>query len=294
MKINVEETLKAADITDWTPILVYSEVLEGARRPLAFLEVVKEDFSLIGKDGSTLHVPKATQLTAGEDTETNVASGISASDKTISSVSISPTNIIYSAVELTDYLLEDFVSLDLVRLHLRNMGSAVMEKLDSNIKDVLAAGYGVLYTEDTAMDYTTVSTALANMEENGWMVDPNTPPFLIVNPMAAATMAQDTKFTETPRFYASDPSRLLGEAGMYSECRVLKTSLLANTGNAYIVYPPNYKFGPSVILAWKRRIRVNTERYENKEITYYITTIRAKSGVVQAHGVCRINITTTP
>jgi len=294
MKVNVEETLKAADITDWTPILVYSEVLEGARRPLVFLEVCKEDFSLIGKDGHTLHVPKATQLSAGEDTETNVASGISASDKTISSVTIQPTNIIYSAVELTDYLLEDFGSLDLVRLHLRNMGSAVMEKLDGNIRDVLAAGYGVLYTEASNMDYDTVSTALATMEENSWMVDPNTPPFLIVNPMSAATMAQDTKFIETPRFYASDPSRLLGEAGMYSECRVLKTSLLANTGNAYIVFPPDYKFGPSVILAWKRKIRVKSERYENKEITYFITTIRAKSGVVQAYGVCRINIQTTP
>lgn len=294
MKINVEETLKAADITDWTPILVYSEVLEGARRPLAFLEVCREDFSLIGKDGHTLHIPKATQLSAGEDTETNVAAGVSASDKTISSVNIQPTNIIYSAVELTDYLLEDFGSLDLVRLHLRNMGSAVMEKLDSNVRDVLAAGYGVLYTEASNMDFTTISTALANMEENAWMVDPNTPPFVIVPPMAAATMVQDTKYVETPRFYAQSPDRLLGEAGLYAGCRVLKTSLLANSGNAYIVFPPDYKFGPSVILAWKRRIRVKSERYENKEITFYMTTIRAKSGVVQAYGVCRINIQTTP
>jgi len=295
MKVVIEEVLKAADISGtFAPFLIYSEVMEGARRPLAFLDVCREDFSLIGRDGAIIHVPTATQLTASEDTETNIAtSGMGSADKTISSVSITATAIIYSAVELTDSLLEDYISLDLIRLHFRNMGYAVMEKLDANVEGVLAAGFGVLHTCAT-VNFVAISDALAAMEANSWIPDANNPPFCIVSPVAASTMVQDTKFVETPRFYGQAPDALAGEAGLYCGCRVLKTPLLAATGKNYIVFPPNYKFGPSVILAWKRRVRVKEDYYVNKEIHYYVTTLRAKSAVVQAYGVCRINCTTTP
>jgi len=49
-----------------------------------------------------------------------------------------------------------------------------------------------------------------------------------------------------------------------------------------------------VVLAWKRRLTVKNERYENKAYTYYITSIRANAAVVQADGVARIEISATP
>lgn len=293
----VEETLMADTIrATYAPFLIYSEVMEGARRPLIFLEIVREDFSLIGTDGSKIEVPTATQLSAGEDTETNVAAGIGGSTKTIGTISISATAIIYCAADITDSLLEDYPHLDAIRLNLRNMGSAVMEKLDGNIRDVLAAGYGV-YNAVANLGFDECIDSLADMEDNSWIPDANNPPFLCVSPQQCAYLVKLTKFVETPRFYGQSPDRLLGEAGLWAGMRVMKTPALKKSGQqsyALIVFPPDYKFGPSIILAWKRRLRVRTERYENKEITYYITTLRAKSEVVQAYGVCRIDITNTP
>lgn len=293
--ITIEETLRAADIP-WSPFLVYSQILEGAREPLVFLDVCLEVFDLIGRDGSIFHFPTASQLTATSSSETQVVDSgapCTEEDKTIGKVTVTVDTILWSSVKLSDILLEDYPSIDWVRLHFKNMGAAVMELLNSNVLGVLAAGFGVLSTCAT-LNYVAVSNAVAACENNQWIVDPNTPPFLIANPDACATMAQDTQFVETPRFYASDPTRLLGEMGMYAECRVLKSPLLNGTGNAYIVYPPNYKFGPSVAIVWKRRLRVKSEYHTCYEKTEYVTSIRAKSAVVQALGVCRINITTTP
>lgn len=296
--ITIEETLMADSMiaAGFAPFLIYSEVMEGARRPLVFLEVVKEDFSLIGADGRTIEVPTATQLSASEDTETNVASGMSASDKTISTITITATNIIFCATEVTDAFQEEYPSLDIIRLNLRNMGSAVMEKIDANIRDVLAAGYGV-YSSVTTLNYDALVDALATMKDNSWIADPTNPPFLLISPMQEKVFLKDTKFVETPRFYSGDASLLHGEAGVLAGCRVLVTPALKKVGAqsyALIVFPPNYKYGPSIVFAWKRRLRAKTERYESKEVQYTVVTARGKSGVVQSLGVQRIDITSTP
>lgn len=297
MKITIQETLLADDlISTLAPFLIYSEILEGARRPLVFLDVVRDDFSLIGKDGRTIEVPIMTQLSASEDSETNVAAGVSPSDKTISTKTITVTNILYCATQVSDCFVEEYPSLDIMRTNLRNMGAAVLTKLDSNIRDVLAAGYGVYKTTAT-LDYDAIIEGLSDMEDNSWIVDSTTPPFLLVSPKQCVTLMKDTKFVETPRFYAQSPDRLYGEVGLYAGCRIMKTPALKKTAMqsyALIVFPSNYKFGPSIILAWKRRLRVRTERYETKELEFSITTCRAKSEVVQALGVMRIDITSTP
>ena len=202
------------------------------------------------------------------------------------------STFIYCAVQLSDILVEDYPNIPWLRENLRNAGSAVMERIDADIEGAFAAGYGVLHTA-TSLIYDEVIDAQSAMENNNWMFD-GVMPFLIVSPDAAATLVKDTKFVETERFYGRKPDALKGEAGVYAGCIVLKTSLLNDTGRAYIVFPPNSRYGPVTILAWKRKLRIKSEYYANKEHSYYTTTARVTPTVTQANGICRINITSTP
>jgi N4-gp56 family major capsid protein len=296
-KITIQETLlSGSDIVSagFAPYLLYSEVLEGARRPLAFLQIVKEDFSLIGKDGYTINFMKATKLTAAQKTEAEMSSGITANAKTMSKVPLTVPDVIVSAVEFTDILTEDFPSIDWARLKLRNMGAAVMEYLDALVYGVIAASGGSTTTA-ASLTYGVVMDTLAEMENLNWIADDVNAPFLILSPIEASYLMQDTAFVDARRYTTAQLSRIVeGEAGMFAGCRVLKTPYLKDSSYVFIVFPSDGSNGPVVILAWKRRLTVKNERYESKAYTYYITSIRANAAVVQADGVSRITISATP
>jgi hypothetical protein len=295
-QITIQEVLESANV-NYGAFLVYNEVLEGARRPLVFFETITEDFSLIGATGTQIYVPTATQLTATKLTSTiedTVSAGMVVSNKTINKIVIAVTSFIYSCVSMTDILKEDYPNIDWMRLHLHNMGKAVYEQIDADIASAYAAGYGV-YSAVTTLDYTGLTNSLAHMANNKWMADPSNPPFLICSPQEAATLIQDTRFIQTDRYYNGVSStNLEGERGVYAGCRVLVTPLLAGLGQAFIVFPPNFKWGPVAILAWKRQMRVREQRYEEKELSIFATTARVTPVVVQSLGIMRIDISTTP
>lgn len=298
-KITIQETLlSGSDVVaaGFAPYLLYSEVIEGARRPLAFLQIVKEDFSLIGKDGYTINFMKASQLSAAQKTESEMSSGITASAKAITKVSLTVPDVIVSAVEFTDILMEDHPSIDWVRLKLRNMGAAVMEYLDALVySTIAAAGGSTTKTTEASLTYGVVMDTLARMENLNWVADDANPPFLILSPAEASYLMQDTAFVDARRYTAKNLEHIVeGEIGMYAGCRVLKTPYLKDKSYVFIVFPPDGPNGPVVVLAWKRRLTVKNERYENKAYTYYITSIRANAAVVQADGVARIEISATP
>lgn len=297
--VTIEETLKGSDVDSALsvgPYLIYAEVLEGARRPLAFLEAAGEDTSLIGKAGNTIKFLKASQLSATHVTEANmIGSGMSAGDKTMSAVSVSVTGVIYSAVELSDILMEDYPNIDWVRLHLRNMGKAVMEYLDADTKDVIQAASGTATKSCSDLSYDTIIDALAALENNNFVPDPRNPPYLIASPDAVAALMKDTKFVTSERYTAYEISRMVeGEAGHFAGCRVLKSSLLDGTGHAYIIFPSDAGYGPIVTVVWKRRLTVKNDYIATKGYTYFVTTIRAKAVVVQPEGICKISITNSP
>jgi len=299
MKVTVEETLAASDVTTALttgPYLIYSEVLEGARRPLVFLQCVEEMFDLIGKAGNTIKFLKASQLSASSTTESSMlSSGMSASDKSLSAVSVSVSNVIYSATELSDILAEDYPNISWLRVHLRNMGKACMEYLDAHVKDTIIAASGVSTHSCTNLDYGEVLDAKATLENNEWYADPNNPPFLYVSPDAAAYIMKDTAFVSTERYTTSEVANMVqGELGRFAGLRLMKSSLLDGTGYALIVHPPDGPNGPVVVLAWKRRLTVKNEREEKYGYTYFNTTLRAKAVVVQAAGICKISISSSP
>lgn len=300
MKITIEETLAASDVTTALttgPYLIYSEVLEGARRPLAFLQVAEENFDLIGQNGHTIQFLSATQLSASSITEANMLStGMTAADKTLSAVSVEVPDIIYSAIQLSDILAEDYPKINLVQLHFRNMGKAVMEFLDALAYSTISGTAGIVtYDAGAGMDYTDLTNALAAMENNDWVPDMANPPFLITSPDQAAILMQSTTFVTTERYTAYELSRIVqGETGVYAGMRVLKSSLLDGTGLSFIVYPPDSEYGPVVLVAWKRRVTLKNEREEKFGYTYFGTTIRAKPVVVQPKGVCKISTSASP
>lgn len=292
----VQEVLESAHV-NYGAFLIYSEVLEGARRPLVFFDTITEDMSLIGSTGTQIYVPTATQLSATKLTssiEDTIVSGFTVANKTISRVTISVTVFIYSSISMTDILKEDYPNIDWLRLHLHNMGKAVLEQIDADIESTYAAGFGVLQTV-SALDFGAVQDAIAAMAANKWMVEQDNPPYLVISPAVAAGLVKDTRFLVTERYYAGPyPDALEGERGFYAGCRVLVTPLLAGTGKSYIIFPPNFKWGPVALLAWKRKMRVREQRYEDKELSIFATTARCIPVVTQAYGICRINITTTP
>jgi hypothetical protein len=325
-KIKIQEVLESANV-NYGAFLIYSEVIEGARRPLVFFDTVQEDFSLIGSTGVTIFVPTATQLAATKLTssiEDTISGGFTVANKLISKVRIDVTVFIYSAISLTDILKEDYPNIDWLRLHLHNMGKAVLEEIDADICSAYGVasssfydsnasvgqyaydytgpdgfgGYGAYPSSVTTMaksafDYTAITNALAAMAAMKWMAEPDNPPFLIMAPEDAAKLVQDTRFLLAARYYAGvTPDKLEGEVGLFAGCRVLQTPLLSGTGtrNAFIVFPPNFKWGPVAILAWKRKMRVREMRYEDKELSIFATTARCIPVVIQALGILMFNL----
>jgi len=298
--LTIEETLQASDVTTALttgPYLIYSQMFEAPRRPLVFLAVVGEDNSLIGNDGTTIKFMTMGHLSASEATEgTITSSGMGAADKSLSSALVTIDKVIYSAVELSDILMEDYPKVDWVQKNLGNMGAAVLEKLDANVKDVLVAGgTDVTVGSVSALGYGNVVDSLALMENSNWTADDATVPFLIVSPDCAGALMKDTLFVDARRYTAYEVSKMVeGEIGMFAGCRVLKSSLLNGTGYAFIVFPPESKYGPVALIAWKRKMTVKNEYFTKNAYTYYTTTIRAKAVVTQAGGVGKILISSSP
>ena len=296
--ITIEETLEAADVDTALvagPYLIYSEMFEGPRRPLVFLATCGEDRSLIGSTGNTIKFLTASHLSASEDTEQNiVTSGMAIGTKTLSMADVSVNTVIWSAVQLSDILLEDYPNIAWVQKQLANMGSAVLEKLDANVKDVFVAGGTEVYN-GSALAYGNVIDALATMENSNWIADDENMPFLIVAPDVAGALMKDTSFVDARRYTAYEVSKMVeGEIGAFAGCRVLKTSLLDGTGHGFIVFPPDGKYGPVALIAWKRPLTVKNEYFTKNAYTYYVTSIRAKGVVTQAGGVGKLILTSSP
>lgn len=314
-EITIEETLtSSAVVTALTvaPFLIYSEVFELARRPLVFLTLPLEDFSLIGETGNVIRGMFTSHLAASTIAEANLVNpslGMAATTKTVTMWSVTVTDPIYAATNLSDILSEDFPKIDWVRLHLRNMGLAILEYLDASVADTLEAGAGVTHPTTAGMSYVEVTNALAKMENQNWVVDDNNPPFLIVSPDSKAVLLQDTRFLDSKRYTLYNLGKMIeGEIGLFAGCRVLTSPLLAGTGvggtpsdvtqgvdsYAYIVFPNDTGRGPVMLMAWKRRLETRNFYWTQWAYTYYVSSVRAKPVMVQSYGACKITITTTP
>ena len=314
-EISIEETLTAATVVSGlgaSPFLIYSEVFELPRRPLVFLALPLEDFSLIGATGNTIRGMFLTHMYASTISEANLVNpsvGMVATTKSVSNWYVSVTVPIFAATNLSDILLEDFPQIEWVRIHLRNMGLAIMEYIDASIADLYESGAGVQYTVSAGSTYTDITKALAKMENANWVVDSANPPFFIASPDTCAALLNSTQFLDSKRYTLYDLGRMMeGEIGQFAGCRVLKTPLLAGTGiggtpsdtnqgvdsYSYIVFPNDTGRGPVTLLAWKRRLQTRNFYWTQWAYTYYVSSVRVKPVLVQSTGVCKMTISSTP
>ena len=299
MKVNIEETLASTDmVTALTnsPYLIYSEVLEGARRPLVFLQVVKEIKDLIGEQGNRYQFLKSTHMSATKSSESNMLSGMASSDKSIDAVDVSVTDIIWCAAQLSDFLKENFPKIDFVQMHMNNMGKAVMEYLDAYVNTVLHAASGTeTFDAGSVFEYEDIIDALTEAKDEDWIPDAGNPPFLLISAGASGSILKDATFVSTERYTAGSlASMVAGEVGKIGGCRVLESSLLAGTGDAYIVFPSDGINGPVIAMIWKRELRVTNIYVPQSGYAYFNTSIRAIPVVVQAKGIVKITISGSP
>jgi len=303
MQVSIEETLEYNDLPSELKLWVISdEIIEGARLPLIFLQLLKENHELIGKIGRRLTFPTATQLSAsGFSTLTDAEypekwlanNNFTVSDKTISRVNVDVTMLVYCAVEVSDVLLEDMPAIDWVRLNLRNAGKAIGEYMESAAYALFEVGKG--YTHNCAtLTYGEIIDAKATMKNAYWIPE-GFSPFLVVSPDAEATLLKNTDYITTERYTAGQIATMVqGESGQYAGCHVLVSPLLDDTGDAFIIFPNDTKYGTVSVLVWKRTLRVKSDYELDDETTKYVSTVRYGMGVVQSGGVLLFQISASP
>ena len=299
----ISEVLEFKDLPSELRMKVVSEeIIEGARLPLLFTQVFNQE-SLVGKDGRIMYFIKATQLSASaisdvsyDEPETTLASGLSfASEKTVTTVNVLVSDLIYCAGELSDVLSEDYPSVDWQRLTLKNMGLAIGEYIEGAIETVLESASGVVEKTVASISFGAVEDALAAMADNFWIASEDARPFLFVSPAEASYLLQDTTFVESRRYTTNDLEHMVdGEIGLYAGCRVMVHPALKDSSYAYIIFPSDTKYGTVGCLVWKRMLRTKSEYVIEKEKTQFLVSARVKFGVIQPLGICRIYISATP
>jgi hypothetical protein len=297
--IYIEETLKSSDIpADLKPHLVYGEIQFGARKPTPFVQVVREDTSLIGQRGTKISIEFDAQMTASTASESTIDSaGYSASELSITDIDIVIGDEVYAAFKISKTLLEDKPDVDWVRNQLQNAGLAVTEYLDAAIRDALITGAGttkaVAITGTTAV--TDLNNAVTEMKKKHWYPEAGNPFICFLPNEPANDILNSTTFTTTERYTAGSLDTIVqGEIGRIAGMKVVETSAFSTpqTGAPYlglIVAPPTHSFGPSTILAWKRKMDVVVKPQEEYARTMYVVSARYGIGVVNSDAICLLS-----
>ena len=305
--VTIEETLLTTDMytafNSVYPFMIYSEILEGARRPLCFLEALAENFDLVGATGDIIRFLRwdtnLSGYSASYDIESEMDStGVTAQDigaYLAANVTVQCSTIYAGATTIGDYIKENYPNIDWIRFLIRNIGKSVMEEIEEDAYDVLAAASGVNTVSAASIAYSVVLDGIAELEKDSWFVNPANPPFLIIAPWAHKTLQAESTYVSTERYTTADLAKMVnGEVGLYAGCRVMVSPLLEGKETAFIIYPSNTDLGVVGLVAWKRRLTVK----QDYELTYQRTRIsvsaRANAAVVQPNGVVKITISPTP
>lgn len=292
MPYTIDETLKSSDLNaDLKPHMLWREVLLGERKKTVFAQAVEETADLIGAVGTKISVPKISSgFSASTITADNLdSSGYSASDLAFTDIDITIGDIVYVATKIADVLKEDQPKYNWVRIALQKAGQAIAEYRDAYIRDLLLAGAGTTITASSAgtLKYDDVADAVAKLEENSWFAEPMNPFLLFIHPAQKADLVKDTDFVDTER-YSTAEVPLNAEIGRFASCRVLVTDNMT-PALALVVAPPNHEYGPTTILAWKRRLTMKTDEEVSYGRTLYVLSERYGGAVVQANGIVLIS-----
>lgn len=291
---SIEETLSNVDMPNGLlPFLLYPKVLEGPRKACVYINLAQEDSSLVGTDGVIIKIAKTTQFGASDvDADTFEGSPtFSESDPTITKLDVSVTKQQYVKFSLSKILMENFPSLQMDLVQLQNAASAMIEKLNADISDVVAVG-ATEYASTSILSYDDVIDAKAAMKTAG-VLQSGDVPYLIVSPNLEALLLKDTQFVDSSRYSVGDANAMVtGEVGKYAGCKVI-VDPFADDNFVYIV-PSTIDFGAFLMVAWKRKITTETLYAMLEQKTHYLKTARYTTAVIQAALLGKISIVTSP
>jgi len=295
MNITIEETLKADDLPEgMVPELLMSQMLlTGAQIPTVWLSLVQETSELVGKDGTTIHIPFMSAMSATADTAINVeddAFSFSVEDPTITKLDISVLDLLYCAFQLSRILLEDVPSIDWVRSILANAGRAIMTYMNADIRDTISIAGGTETYSCEALSYSDVIDARAKLETSGWLVGDDTA-YLVVSVANKNILLKENTYVAPERYTVSDlESMVEGEIGMFAGCRVVVDPELDD--NIAFIIAGHERLGAVSLIVWKRKLQLKTEPRERKEKDFFVQTCRYKYAVVQPEGIVHITLST--
>jgi len=181
-----------------------------------------------------------------------------------------------------------------VRYMLQAAGKAIVEKLNSDSRDLFIASEGCETFSTDTLTYENIIDATEKLENSGW-VQSGDRPFLVIAPCEKNVLAKDTtSFTNPIRYSMSDISKMVdGEVGLYAGCRVVVDPSLKAEGYAFIISDSD-AFGSKAEVVWKRRLTTNTEYSAKTEETFTVLTARYVCAMLQASHYVRISISATP
>jgi len=294
--ITVEETLTSGDLPEAIlPHLLASEVLEGARIPLVWSQFMKDNYDLIGKDGTVLKFMKSTQIGATDvDADTFEASpSFSLTEPTLTALAVTVTELMYCAFAVSKKLTEDLTTIDIVRYMLQSAGKAIVEKLNEDIRDLFITASGCETFSTDTLSYDNVIDSKEKLKNSGWVQGDL--PFLVIAPCEESELVKDsTKFTDSIRYSMGDLTKMVdGEIGIYAGCRVIVDPSLKNESYAFIIASTD-EFGSKAEVVWKRRLQTNTEYSAKTEETFTVLTARYVCAMLQPKHFVRISISVTP
>ena len=280
----IEETLKSSDIpTELMEFIVETDVIEGARPALVAEQVVRVDRRLIGRDGNSVRFPLASQLTASTASEEGE---MTTSDKTPTQVSVTIDTKVYSAVALTKELLEDYPSINWIRLHFRNMGWAVRTYIDTAIVNHLIDNAGLNFNAGGSLSHDNVIDAVKTMAGQNFKAR-----YLLVHPTVAGSLLKDTSFINAQSQYYRISDLLNGEVGMLAGVRVLETTQIDASRCILITDPNDTITGPNAVVAYKRDLTVTTDTDADYDRQRWYTTMRYGLNTIQANTILLISAT---
>lgn len=94
-----------------------------------------------------------------------LSAGMTPQDKSLSAVVVSVADIIWSAVELSDFLAEDYPEVDFIQNHMNNMGNAVMEYLDAYVYTTIHGASGCMTHNVTNLTYEDLVDSITQAKE---------------------------------------------------------------------------------------------------------------------------------
>ena len=270
------------------PYLVWNEINLYPPRRRVFLRAFEHTNILVGAAGTKIYVPVYGQdeFTAFSMTEKQIDdSGLTKTNPTPTEVEICIGDVVGCATRISDILREDSPTLGWVRASLQMMGFAIQQQMETDAEGVLltgAAAGGNVVGAATAgvLAYDDIVDVKALMSADSFyymgqvfylFCNPEQEADLLkeMGPTSGAVWARD----QAPVSAVATGQPIAGFYPLVANCLPLVTENMTNKF-ALVVIPPTHPYGPAAIWAWKRPLKAENWRDEQKQRDVWALTTR--------------------